>query len=151
MIRSTLVKNRLLIVSVFIIVFLASFLYYCTSFSSSESESCLNYRVKRTKVTQYEEINNHSGMSRVNLQTQELICYNNNELMDNITKKLMLDNKMMSSIFLILTIILSFYQFRLYIRNWIIQISQTKMKSFMVHYLQLKDGKKNALSFRFSF
>lgn len=151
MIRSLFVKNRLLIISVLILVLFASFLYYYTSLSSSASESCLNYRVKRTKVTQYEEINNHSGMSKVNLQTQELICYNNNDLMDNITKKLLFDNKMIMSIFFILTIILSMYQFCLYIRNWIIQISQTKMKSFMVHYLQLKDGKKNALSFRFSF
>lgn len=147
MVHSDLINRRLFIIFLLIVILFTSYLY-C---SSTANTSDFNFRVKKTKVTEYEDINNN-GVSRISLYTQELMYYNNNELMDNIIKKLVFDVKKMMSVFLILNIILSFYQFCLYIRSWIIQILQTKTKSsFIVHYLQLKDGKKNALSFRFSF
>lgn len=50
-----------------------------------------------------------------------------------------------------LSIIPSFYQLLLYIKGWIILTYQFKIKFFVMRYLELKDGKKDALSLQFSF
>lgn len=67
---------------------------------------------------------------------------------DNI---LLVYSKDILTIFFILVIILSFLQLSHNIRKWNILMSQTKNRLFLVHYLQLKDGKKNALSLNYSF
>jgi hypothetical protein len=54
------------------------------------------------------------------------------------------------TLYYILAVILSAFQFYLYLRYWMIEIFQTKTGLCMVHYLQLKDGKKDALSICYS-
>ena len=61
---------------------------------------------------------------------------------------LLLIIKNLSTLFSKLIVILSFFQFFLYIRGWIILVSQVKFRFFVMRYLQLVDGKKNQLVFQ---
>lgn len=53
--------------------------------------------------------------------------------------------------FFMLLVVLIFNLCDSFIKRWNILVSRTKNKNFMVHYLQMKDGKKNAPSFVYSF
>lgn len=57
------------------------------------------------------------------------------------------DNKNFYSLFLKLIIIPSCSLFCLFIRRWIILVSNFKIGFIIIRYLHLKDGKKEALSF----
>lgn len=48
-------------------------------------------------------------------------------------------------------ILLYLYEFLEYVKEWIIQISQSRFDFFVVRFVELKDGKKDALSNSHSF
>ncbi len=55
--------------------------------------------------------------------------------------------KNLLTLFSKLIVILSFYQFFLYIKGWIILVSQVKLRFSVMRYIELTDGKKNQLVF----
>jgi hypothetical protein len=49
--------------------------------------------------------------------------------------------------YLYIFVILLISAFRLYFKGWFIKVSQSRFQFFQVHFIQLKDGKKDALSY----
>lgn len=135
-----IMKHRIFFILVIIFVLFAS---YSSSYITGDESN--NFRVRK-----FEEIQSHSsnygdtGSIQTGTYSQNLICIQ--EFDGLMTKIVLFFSKKMLILFFILTVILSFYQFYLYIRSWMIQISQSKNRIFMVHYLKLKDGKKDAQS-----
>ncbi|HHV08948.1 MAG TPA: hypothetical protein GXX75_01545 [Clostridiales bacterium] len=56
--------------------------------------------------------------------------------------------KNLLTLFSKLIVILSFYQFFLYIKGWIILVSEVKLRFFVMRYIELTDGKKGQLVFQ---
>ncbi|MDD3173561.1 MAG: hypothetical protein PHF63_07870, partial [Herbinix sp.] len=133
-------KNRLMFLFIILIILALLSSHY------TPGDAYKNFRVKRMEETQkYSSYNGRIKSDHTVIYSKEFAAVQ--ELNENISKKLLAISNELLTLFLLLTIILSFCQLYQYIRRRNILMSQTKNKLFMVHYLQLKDGKKNALSF----
>lgn len=137
-------KNKLFLVVLMIIII-------CISYASPYSSTGEVYKTFRTKRSDevVQTLNSDFYGSTNNMHkeipAQESVSIHAfDELMLLILSQILIT-------FLILVITLSFSQLYLLIRRRNILVSQTQSKVFMVHYLQLKDGKKNALSFNYSY
>lgn len=141
-------KNRLFLLLVLLIVFS---LYSTNNFTDNSLKS---FRTKKTEEMKnnikdqlYSNLNVTSGASNA-----KIIENVDTQVFDDFTLyKIFTLIKDMEMLFFNLIIILSFYQITLYIKRWIILVYQFRVKLFIMRYLQLKDGKKNAFSFQFSF
>ncbi len=87
--------------------------------------------------------------------------FTNNKLADTekekiISKKTIADtyynsfSKRWMFCYLYIFIILLAYLFILYIKGWFIKLSHPRFQFYQAHYIQLKDGKKDALSYPYS-
>lgn len=142
MIRSYFIKNKLSFISILLLVVCASFFsYYITG------ETYTNLRVRKMKEIHLEKIDESINIHSM-INYQDIIIQDNES---TTSEKLLIINNKTLKLFYVIVLILSFYLFSLYIRDWIIQVSQSVNKVFMVHYLHRKDGKKNVLSFHYSF
>ena len=136
---------RLFLLNIILLIVVTSFAAFYTSgdnsfvFRSNKIESAIN----RTNILQNDTFKPaDSGSIIMDAENEQLF---DQEALNFI----FIINKNMLVLFSTLIIIFSFYLFCLYIRRWIILVSNLKIKYFILHYLQLKDGKKDA-SFFFS-
>lgn len=133
-------KAMLFIAFMILILFAVCASPYCNSNIENN-----NFRVKRSEEYQYQTNSNVGSFDSLSsdnslIQKSEYI----QSALEDVLQ-IFLENKLI--IFFMLAVILTFHQFFWMIKRRNILISQTKNKIFMVHYLQLKDGKKGALSF----
>ncbi len=109
---------------------------------------------KNTRTKKVEELKNfsysfHKGEETVVDPSSGDREFSANEIFDHSTFLFfLLIIKNLLTLFSKLIVILSFFQFFLYIRGWIILVSQVKFRFFVMRYLQLVDGKKNQLVFQ---
>ncbi|MDF2511749.1 MAG: hypothetical protein K0S04_1615 [Herbinix sp.] len=109
---------------------------------------------KSSKIKRVEEMNSFSHS--INKSEESMIDpgvknneFSSAEILDQTTFSIiLLIIKNLFTLFSKLIIILSFYQCFLYIRGWIILVSQVKLRFFVIRYLQLVDGKKSQLVFQ---
>lgn len=143
--KSFFIKNSMVFAAFIVLVIFAT----CASPYYTSNMFNNSFRSKRTEEYQNQtsdySTNTHSLDSNSSF-LQEAI-YMHSALEDILL--FLFSNKLI--MFLILAVILAFNQLYRFIKRWNILISQTKNKFFIVHYLQLKDGKKSALSLLYSF
>lgn len=148
MLRYNIKRARILTLLILLIVFT---LY---SSNSITDNSFKGFRVKKmeemkrdVKNPYYANGNSTSAASGV--ETRDLY---DNQVFEDITLYKLFDLvKNMDMLFFNSIIILSFCQIYVYLKRWNIIICQFKFKFFIMRYQQLVDGKKNAVSYRFSF
>lgn len=120
----------------------------CAAPYFTANDTMKNFRVKKSEEQQKisDDLTGINKSNNTGLYLQEFA--NPQASFDDIILYL-LHNRIIT--IFILSLLLPLYQLYRYIRRRNILVSQTKNKLFMVHYLQLKDGKKNALSLSYSF
>ena len=138
--RSIIIKSKIYIVTIMLFIIIASCIstYYITIRGDVYS----NYRIKRTEETQSQSADfyGNTNMENPSLLAQDSVSI---QAMDDLTQ-LIHSHKFIT--FFLIAAILSFIQLYLQIKRRNILVSQTENKTFLVHYLKLKDGKKSALS-----
>ncbi len=141
MMRSFYLNNKIYLITIMIIVIFASCIstYYITT----KGEVYNNYRLKRIEESQNQTCDLYGNTNTVNprILSPDSVTI---QALDELTQ-LIHSHQIIS--FFMMAAILSFLQLYLQIRRRNILISQTGVKIFLVHYLQLKDGKKSAPSF----
>ncbi len=153
-------ENNLFFKVPMILLICALFLsYYKLNFTTD----FLNSNVKENKMTEgLKQINGLTGIetfvktnvkiSRVEFVNDELIDLENDKI---ISEKAFLNNRqdylgsrwLFYYYCLFIILLFLFYINVRYIRAWFVKVFQSKYKLSPVHYIQLKDGKKNALSY----
>lgn len=138
--------KRINVLLVFTTILLILFASYSSYFYYTANDVCKVTRIRRSDETKNANTDTYSTIIK---NTHEII--NTEDFEDNTVNEILfiISNKVLT-LFAFVTVIMSLLQFYLYIRNWIIQISQSNQKIFLVHYSQIKDGKKNALSLSYS-
>lgn len=142
-------NRRKLIKAVFAIVILIQVLSSCISVQHITLDIYKNSRTKRVEEFKSLSYSFHDGEEKVinpNGDEHELSVF---EVFDETTiTTILLIIKNLLTLFSKLIIVLSFLHCFLYIRGWIILVSQVKYRFFVMRYLQLVDGKKNQLVFQ---
>ncbi|HWT75220.1 MAG TPA: hypothetical protein VN258_10940 [Mobilitalea sp.] len=139
-------KNRLFLLFILLMVFA---LYSSNNVTDNTFKS---FRTKRTEEVKSSVSDLHNYNPQIADNSKQWKEFSDTQIFDDFALiKLICHIKDMEMLFFRLIIILSFYLFCLYIKRWIILVCQFKVKFFVMRYLQLKDGKKSALSLQFSF
>lgn len=132
--------NTLLSVFTLILVLFVSY----TSYDNS-NDAVKRVRIKSAQETQevlYESANCFSLWNTFTHNIDNMALLQDGagvEIIETISNKAL-------TFFFVLILVFSLFQFYLYIRNWLIKVSQSNNKLFLVHYFHMKDGKKDALS-----
>jgi len=144
--RRFMIKRRFLLLFLFISIFVLSSTFHISS------DSVRSVRSKKTEeMINFKNINHHVT-SKSTSEGNKLKEFLDSQVIDGIEIETLSNViKSMQLLFFRLIIILSFYQFFLYIKRWIIIMYQIRNKFYILRYLQLKDGKKSLLSIQFSF
>lgn len=140
-------KTFLSIVFIFIIFILV--VSSCISAQNITLQAYKNVRNKRMEETKSYSfsINKENGaVIDPGLKSQDTLSMDN--LDESTFSILLLIIRNLSTLFSKLIIVLSFYQFLVYIRGWIILVSQVKFRFFVIRYLQLMDGEKSQFVFQ---
>ncbi len=142
-------KTKILIKTVYIIVIFILVASSCISTQNVAFQAYKNVRNKKVeemKIFSYSTSNENEAVIDPVVKSQDTFS------MDNLDQStfsiLLLLIRNLSTLFSKLIVILSFYQFFLYIRGWIILVSQVKFRFSVIRYLQLVDGEKSQLVFQ---
>ena len=142
-------KARKILKTFFVIIIFALIASACLSEQNITFEAYKNVRNKRVEemksfsysTNKIEEANIDPGVKSQDAFSMDILDQSTFSIILVIIKNL-------STLFSKLIVILSFFLFFLYIRGWIILVSQFKFRFFVMRYLQLVDGKKNQLMFQ---
>ncbi len=134
--KKNIVKILLSVFTIILILFASYASYYNTINAVKRA------KIKEVQEVQYESANCFSIMNALSSDIDNTAYAQESTRMDLVE----IISSRALSIILILAIILSLFQFYLYIRNWMITISQSNNNLLLVHYFHVKDGKKDALS-----
>jgi hypothetical protein len=143
--KSFFINNSIVFAAFIILVIFAT----CASPYYTSNMFNNNFRTKKTEEYQNQTTNHTGYVHSLDSDTsfaQETV-YMHSPLEDILL--FLINNKL--TLFLILTVLFAFNQLYRFIKRRNILISQTKTKGLIVHYLQQKDGKKDALSLAYSF
>lgn len=141
MMRRSSIKNRIYLITIIIfMIFTSSFLTY---YMTNKGEVYSSYKIKRI-----EEAQNQTSVICGNIISINMgIISPDTITIQAVDGQNQLIHSYQTISYFILVTILPFLQLYLQIKRRNILVSQTGIKMFMVHYLQLKDGKKSAQSF----
>jgi hypothetical protein len=134
---------------IFAIVIFIQVVSSCISVQNITLDTYKNTRIKKVEELKNYGYSFHKGEETVIDPGSGDREFSAIEIFDNTTFLFFLVIiKNLLTLFSKLIVILSFFQFFLYIRGWIILVSQVKFRFFVMRYLQLMDGKKNQLVFQ---
>ncbi len=142
-------KTKTLLSIVFIFIIFILVVSSCISAQNITLQAYKNVRNKRmeeTKSYSFSINKENEAVIDPGLKSQDTLSMDN--LDESTFSILLLIIRNLSTLFSKLIVILSFYQFFLYIRGWIILVSQVKFRFFVIRYLQLVDGEKSQLVFQ---
>lgn len=143
--KNFFIKSRLVFIAIFLLVI----------FALNSSYYVARNVYQNVRVKKIEELCNQNSSSDSYIKTFHSGAYtfdtDNSQDFVAASKFFFLAGKKTLVVFCVLTLIMSLFQFYLYIRNWMIQVSQSRNRIFLVHYQKLKDGKKSAPSNCYSF
>ena len=144
-------KNKAFNWIMLIFIIISIFSIYCMSDYSRPAEM----RMVKDDEIQFCALSEHAMSTVDNLEKNVSACIHVlQENTDNFNYKLYLGSLLgvFSSCWLYFQLILlAIYYVIFYIRDWLIKVVQNRYDLFLVHFIQLKDGKKNALEVAYSF